>query len=317
MKKVYLFIIILVVFFPLRPLLNYHYTSDNVYNRFVDAYENIIKKDIFSLMMAYPEHIVDIEVVDGNEIYLILKSGQRLIYDDSKEKNALERLENPDLKDMMEQNYVLGDIDGLMAETYNPGRIRVYPLLKEVYGSNQYEIEKKLSGVKMSSGYHRFNSSNDAAHHLEMAVSALNQLAKNKPELWSYLYPIGGTYNYRYISRTNRLSPHAFGIAIDFASNKNDYWQWASREAGEKRLKSYPQEIVDIMENHYFIWGGKWGQFDILHFEYRPEIIIKAKYFPVDEKPIVWYENLPAEDISVSNLICFIEERLKEFSLSD
>jgi hypothetical protein len=28
---------------------------------------------------------------------------------------------------------------------------------------------------------------------------------------------------------------------------------------------------VEIFERHGFIWGGKWGHFDTMHFEYRPE----------------------------------------------
>ncbi len=93
------------------------------------------------------------------------------------------------------------------------------------------------------------------------------------------LFPCSGTFNYRLISGTNRLSPHAFGIAIDLASDKRDYWKWASKEAGEKRLASYSNELVEIFENNGFVWGGKWSHFDILHFEYRPEIILKARYF--------------------------------------
>jgi hypothetical protein len=30
---------------------------------------------------------------------------------------------------------------------------------------------------------------------------------------------------------------------------------------------------VDIFERHGFIWGGKWGHFDTMHFEYRPELL--------------------------------------------
>lgn len=289
--------------------------SERVSNISKDEYEKTLREDIFSLMMAYPDYIIDIEV-ENNKIYLILKSGQKILYDDEQEKDQLEVLNNPDLQDMMAQKYVLGSVDTLMPPDYNPGRIRVYPLLKEVYGINQSEIEKNLTGIRIHSNYHRFNDNNNAAHYLKTAISELNTLAEQTPELWSYIYPMGGTYNFRYIAKTNRLSPHAFGISIDLASNKNDYWQWTTRVAGEKRLKSYPQTIVDIMERNYFIWGGKWGHFDILHFEYRPEIIMKARYFS-NEDNVVWFENLPAEITRVSNIICLIEEKLQHFSYPD
>ncbi|SCY44307.1 M15 family metallopeptidase [Alkaliphilus peptidifermentans] len=278
-------------------------------------YIKTLKQDIFSLMMAYPEYILDIEVEDDNQVYLILKSGTRLLYNDGNEKTASEKLHNPDLQDMLEERYVLGSVDALMSKEYNPGRIRVYPLLREVYGANQGEIEKNLVGIKLSNGHHRFNDNNSAAYYLKKAMAELDQLIKDRPEFWGYIYPIGGTYNYRYISKTNMLSPHSFGITIDLAIHKDDYWQWTTRKEGEKRLLSYPIEIVDIMESNYFIWGGKWGYFDILHFEYRPEIIIKSLYFPDGGKDL-WYEGLPVEDAAVNRIILLIEERL-QYYLSD
>ncbi|MGI5849132.1 MAG: M15 family metallopeptidase [Christensenellales bacterium] len=39
------------------------------------------------------------------------------------------------------------------------------------------------------------------------------------------------------------------------------------RSAGPRA--KYDEGIVRVMESHYFIWGGKWSYFDILHFEYR------------------------------------------------
>lgn len=274
------------------------------------SYIITLKQDIFSLMMAYPEYIIDIEVTDGDKVYLILKSGKKLLYDDGKEKTELEKIQNPDLQDMMEQQYVLGSVDSLMPNDYNPGRIRVYSLLQEVYGTNRQEIEKNLTGIKINSNYHRFNKNNAAAYFLENSMKELHQLAKTNPQIWSYIHPIGGTYNFRYISKTNRLSPHSFGIAIDLASNPNDYWQWTTPAKGNKRLQSYPEAIVNVMESNYFIWGGKWGQFDIFHFEYRPEIIIKALYF-TDKERKLWYENLPVENPKVSEIIWLIEERLQ------
>ena len=38
---------------------------------------------------------------------------------------------------------------------------------------------------------------------------------------------------------------------------------------------NYPQEIVELFEKHGFIWGGKWSHFDLMHFEYRPELLRK------------------------------------------
>ena len=35
-----------------------------------------------------------------------------------------------------------------------------------------------------------------------------------------------------------------------------------------------PKAVVDIFEQHGFVWGGKWVLWDTIHFEYRPELLI-------------------------------------------
>ena len=40
---------------------------------------------------------------------------------------------------------------------------------------------------------------------------------------------------------------------------------------------SYPTEIIEAFEKQGFIWGGKWYHYDIMHFEYRPELMAKAR----------------------------------------
>jgi hypothetical protein len=43
-----------------------------------------------------------------------------------------------------------------------------------------------------------------------------------------------------------------------------DYWLWSPKGGYRNRI---PIEIVEIFEKHGFIWGGKWGHFDTMHFE--------------------------------------------------
>ena len=91
----------------------------------------------------------------------------------------------------------------------------------------------------------------------------------------SYFSPIYG-YFWRAIAKTNRLSPHSFGIAVDLNPDKGPYWQW-SKLRPHPLQKTFPSAIVSLFEDNGFIWGGKWEHFDLMHFEYRPELIIKAK----------------------------------------
>nr|WP_246637697.1 M15 family metallopeptidase [Crassaminicella profunda] len=278
----------------------------------INAYEITMKRDLLCLMMAYPENIIDIEKED-NKVYIVIKSGAKIIYDDKKLKNYQQKLDDPDLQDMMEEIYPLLDIHGLMDKNCDPGRIRVYPLLKEVYGKSKHEIESNLKNVRIGYKNYPFNTNNKAAKSLKLTMKEIVSLAEKNPKLYAFIVPASGTFNYRLIAGTNRLSPHSFGTAIDLRRDKRDYWKWTSREEGEKRLNAYPREIVRLFEKNNFIWGGKWAHFDILHFEYRPELILKARYFsrkPNINKP--WYNGISPMDTNVKTYIQLIDKVLSE-----
>ncbi|MFA6808414.1 MAG: M15 family metallopeptidase [Eubacteriales bacterium] len=256
-------------------------------------YEYVMKRDILCLMMAYPEYLTGLEKDNDENVYLIMKSGKKILYDDKKDKNSWQKSDNPDLQDMMEEIYPLSDITELLPNKCNPGCLRVYPLFKEVYGQNKKGILDNL--VKVSIGYKfvEFNKCNNASKALKSVMTELLPLSRQSNKIYSTCFPSNGAYYYRLIAGTNRLSSHAYGIAIDLNSKKHDYWVWTSREEGQKRLESYPKEIVHIFEKNGFVWGGKWGNFDIMHYEYRPEIILKARYFSEEPIPgIPWYLGL-------------------------
>ena len=304
MKKLVLSILITVFLFNLGYIVK---ADENP-----DLYNKIMKQDLFSLMMAYPEYIIGIENKENKNIYLITKSERKLIYDDKNSKTHEQKLSNPDLQDMMDQIYPLTPIKNVLDTNFDPGRCRVYQLLNEVYGSSRQSIESNLRNLNFGYGNLRFNGNNNAANCLQAALKELIPIAERNPNVKNCLFPCSGTFNYRLISGTNQLSPHSFGIAIDLAVNKSDYWKWASKANGDKRLSSYPNELVEVFEKNNFIWGGKWGHFDIMHFEYRPEIIIKARYFgKPTELGKVWYDGLPLEDVSIKNIVDKINETLK------
>ena len=273
----------------------------------LDDYTETMKKDLLTMFMAYPNHVVGVEKSNNGQIFIILKSGKKILYDDKQQKSHEGKLNNPDIQDMLEQIYPLGNINKLQDVNFDPGRVRVYSLLQCVYGNSKSKVESQLRNT--SGG--QFNKENKAAESLNNVLRDINLAGKTNSKVSGFVYPINGTYNYRYISGTNRLSPHAFGIAIDIKSHPHDYWKWNTRANGEKRMLSYPIELVEIFEKNNFVWGGKWGHFDMLHFEYRPEIMIKAKYFSCKTKDNEqWYSNAP-DDENVKNYIKLIEESLK------
>ncbi|MDP4179225.1 MAG: M15 family metallopeptidase [Bacillota bacterium] len=263
-----------------------------------------MKQDLLCLLMAYPEFAVDVKKECDGRVYLIMKSGQKILYDDKKNKSFDEKFQNPDLQDMMEQIYPLTAINKVSEKNFDPGRIRVYSLLSEVYGLSRKSIETNLVNTNLGYRYYQFNKSNKAADSLKNAMSEIVPLANSRKDVGGCLYPSCGTYNYRVISGTNKLSPHAYGIAIDLARDKRDYWKWASPEEGSKRIEAYPKDMVEILEKNNFVWGGKWSHFDTLHFEYRPEIIMKARYFAYENREgNQWYGNVDYQDSFIKNCI--------------
>jgi hypothetical protein len=122
-----------------------------------------------------------------------------------------------------------------------------------------------------------FTRVNGAAAALQAAIAELKALG---PDYTRYLVPSAGTYNCRVIAGTSLLSMHSYGAAIDLSTRVSAYWQWS--DAAAHGLAPYknqiPLQIVQVFERHGFIWGGRWADFDTMHFEYRPEIIAFARW---------------------------------------
>jgi hypothetical protein len=94
--------------------------------------------------------------------------------------------------------------------------------------------------------------------------------------LKKYVENPGGTFTWRHIDGTDRLSAHCFGIAVDINIKYSHYWKWDLKDPEDEYhyANRIPVEIVEIFEKYGFIWGGKWYHYDTMHFEYRPELLI-------------------------------------------
>lgn len=274
-------------------------------------YNITAKRDLLVLMLAYKDEINTIEQDSNGLIYLVMNSGNKVLYDDKKPKSDEEKLSNPDVQDMLEVRYPLDEIEKVQKGNKDPGRARVYTLLNEVYGSSEGSITKNLVQTSTNYGTFPFNKKADASENLKKALNEAFEASKSNPKIGGFVAPVNGTFNYRVVRGTGRLSAHAYGIAIDLNRHNSDYWKWVSEEQGSKRIASYPKELVKAFENNGFVWGGKWEHFDILHFEYRPEFILKAKYFSKDE--IVengnWYDGIEITE-DIKNKIDIIDKTI-------
>lgn len=203
--------------------------------------------------------------IHNNTVYF--DDNTTLNYDDKKEKTGEEKIQNADIEDMISEPYAA--FTKITPPIFDTGRYRNEAFLKKLYGSNKKEVEKnliKLTWVDGTKLY--FNKQENAAKQLQKVINDLKLLPH---EYQKYITHIAGSYNYRYVSGTNRLSAHSFGIAIDLNVKHSAYWKWDKKYNYRNQI---PKKIVEIFEKHGFIWGGRWYHYDTMHFEYRPELFL-------------------------------------------
>lgn len=268
MKSNFLIIILL-------PFIN---VGSNIENTSIQFNEKISFK-----LNLYSKDSVIIETIKKNYIdvsnyengYLVFSDKSRIIYNDKKTKSRNELLDKPDIQDMFYWKY--NPNNKIPIEYEDPGRIRNENFFKAIYGTTKENVRSNLKSFiwcpKLVNQSILFNKKNGA---LEALQKVSNELDKH-PEWRKYLTRIGGTFNWRKINGTERLSAHSFGITIDINIEKSNYWQWDCNCTNEnvklRFINKIPLELVQIFEKNGFIWGGRWYHYDTMHFEYRPELL--------------------------------------------
>ena len=217
------------------------------------------------LIKAYPNFIKGYE--NG---YLLMSDGTKMLYDDRRQKSFEQKLDDADPEDMFAFKY---DRKSWTPEyLQDAGRSRCEQLFKKMYGASA-EVSRNLVSVPWAGGKVQFTKINGAADSLRAVAKELEK----HPELRSYLKS-SGTFYWRKVRGANRQSAHSYGMTIDIAVAKSDYWLW--KNPGKKETEKivyanrFPKELVLIFEKHGFIWGGRWYHYDTMHFEFRPEILM-------------------------------------------
>lgn len=235
---------------------------------FVSTSYAVCDKNADKLIKAYPKQLAACE-----DNYIIWHNGEKQIFDDGKEKTFEQLLNEPDLEDMFKIPYPVGK-DSYAEPAFNSdaGRFRNEEFFKRLYGQSSKAVKQQLVPIdwmpKSSNKTVRMTGVNEVAQKLAQVSTELDELPA---EFKKYLIKTSGTYNWRVISGTNRLSAHSFAIAIDINAQMANYWKWAGKNY--RYQNNIPHEIVEIFEKHGFIWGGKWYHYDTMHFEYRPELL--------------------------------------------
>jgi hypothetical protein len=207
---------------------------------------------------------------------LRLPDATELEWDDATTKTYDEKLATPDLEDTLAMPYPTGTIKAVTTLNDDAGRIRSDALFKSTFGGTSAAVQQDLVSVDFVGQSVTIHSR--AAAALTKVSTHLKQLVAQTPSLNAYVTgTLGGTFEWRPIANTNRLSAHSYGIAIDIVVSKSNYWEWEKNGSGAFVWKNeIPQAIVDAFEAEGFAWGGRWYHYDTMHFEYRPELFAAA-----------------------------------------
>ena len=238
---------------------------------FQNVFSQEIPLNIQKLIKAYPDQVVGFK---DNKIIFSDKSN--LIYDDFKNKTNQELLNNPDIEDQFK--FVYNKADKNLIQKEDAGRIRNEAFFKKIYGNSKSEVESKMIEIIWCPKLVNQKIKVTTVNGIDKIVKKLSAELDNNPEFKKYINDIGGTFSWRKISGTNRLSMHSYGMTIDINVKNSNYWQWDCKCKNEESNLSYrnqiPLKLVSIFEKYGFIWGGNWKHYDTMHFEYRPELFL-------------------------------------------
>ena len=225
-----------------------------------------------ALVAAYPG-----VSVSSDEDGIVLADGTKVDLGSVRDASPAERLSDGTLAEQFYYIYPLEfDLEQRAEPFVDPGRIRNDAFFKAMYFSDERQARSSLVKVDGPAGTKAefwMTEKWGVACQLE---AAMNEISLLDEDVRPFFSEIGGSFNWRRISGTSRLSAHSFGISIDINAELGKYWKWTGAKEGNVGMYSnaVPEGIVKAMERYGFIWGGKWHHFDGMHFEYRPELIL-------------------------------------------
>ena len=218
------------------------------------------------LIRAYPDFLAGVDSQN-----LLWKDGTKMPVARSTVRSYTERLDRPGLLDQLDTPYPACAPLGIPALNSDPGRTRYEPLFKKMYWASAAQVQKHLKEVNWFGQTVQVTSINGVAASLRQVAQEIGQ----HPDLFQYARPSAGTFLWRRVAGTPRLSVHSFGAAIDLNTAYADYWLWRGLREGQPGIpyrNRMPLALVTIFEQHGWIWGGRWYHSDTMHFEYRPEL---------------------------------------------
>lgn len=228
-----------------------------------------------ALELAYPGALVD------SKAGLFKFNGVNLPLGEARARTAKDRLTGATISDQFTMIYPLSfDLTSRQTPWFDPGRPRNDQFFRLLYGGRENEVARTLrratySGARKTVPF----AATSTFCVVNQLQAALDAIAAEGMEMDGFFNSVGGSFNWRTISGTSRLSAHSFGIAVDFNTQLGGYWRWSGEAEGAvgRYDNQYPEALVAHMERFGFIWGGKWHHYDGMHFEFRPELILYSR----------------------------------------
>ncbi len=227
------------------------------------------------LLAAYPQHLVS-----ATAHSVVWADGTEMIFDDGVRRKSHDQLLNqPDLEDQFHFEYSLADSMIPPPYRHDPGRIRYEPFFRKMYGDSEEMVRGRLKPIQWLPNSINKTLYVTTVNDLDKIFQRLSlELDALGPAYRKYLEKPAGTFVWRKIAGTDRLSTHSFGMTIDINVDYSHYWRWDKTYSYRNKI---PMEIVEVFEEHGFIWGGRWYHYDTMHFEYRPELLINQTQPPL------------------------------------
>ncbi len=218
-----------------------------------------------------------IETIDGTHV--IMRDGTKIVLDDGNKKNHHQRLVAADIKDMFLQVYptlACMAIEDKPVRNFDPGRIRNGAFLKAAFGTSEKSVRDELETVSWFGQTLKVTRRMGVSDALKRVAGDLKKIRNLDMR---FVRSMGGTFKWRKIAGTKRLSVHSFGAAVDLNTRYADYWRWSGGKPGNvpTYVNRVPTNIVAAFEKHGFIWGGRWYHYDTMHFEFRPAVMAIAR----------------------------------------
>jgi hypothetical protein len=234
-----------------------------------------------AFLQAYDALIDSVAPADDDVVFYL--GGRAIHFQDGRMLDP-DRAANDDECDPIFYRYPLGSLTEPPVAPDEPPRYCT-DVLEALWGSTESEIRRHGSSVTFLD--HRMFVNDLLIEPLGAVERDIANAAARDPLVAEWIAELDITYSFSYrgIAGSPTRSQHSWGMAVDFVPTSYDgrhvYWRWSrvyNRNDWDRipleRRWSPPGGVIEVFERHGFLWGGKWAHFDVIHFEYRPEIIL-------------------------------------------